>query len=207
MSPEPLSELRQVWQAVVRQQSSDPLRPASGICVTSFSFFRCCYCRASRSPMTGLNHPGGARYLLSLPAQDRRPSQTSSLGPRGHARNNHNIASQGRAGFRRQFQRLPERSPELTHFRSFPGRTRVWLTFDNSTTNPRQANPRAARMLRVGMQRPGLLFSVTVCALAGLFLFIAHLAETASYRRTALELMLVAPLLFYAALHRARSRI
>ena len=57
------------------------------------------------------------------------------------------------------------------------------------------------------MQRPGLLFSVAVCALIGLFLFIAHLAEAVSYRRTILELVLVGPLLFYFAFRRAHSRI
>ena len=57
------------------------------------------------------------------------------------------------------------------------------------------------------MQHPSVLFAAAVCALAGLFLFIAHLAETVSYRRSLFELALVAPLLLFFALRRALSRV
>lgn len=58
------------------------------------------------------------------------------------------------------------------------------------------------------MRHPSMLFAAAVfCALVGLFLFIAHLAETVSYRRSLFEIALVIPLLLFFILPRALARV
>lgn len=56
------------------------------------------------------------------------------------------------------------------------------------------------------VQHANLLVALIVIASLGLFLLIANLAELPTPRRGAIELLLAAPLLFYAIVSRAAGR-